>query len=37
VDGVAFDPLGARAQWWPGMMAASARERLRAVRPRSDL
>ncbi len=25
--------VGARAEWWPGMMVASARERLRAVRP----
>jgi metal-sulfur cluster biosynthetic enzyme len=25
--------VDARAEWWPGMMAASARERLRAVRP----
>jgi metal-sulfur cluster biosynthetic enzyme len=35
VDGVSsvevsVDP---RAEWWPGMMAGSARERLRAVRP----
>jgi len=28
--------VDARAQWWPGMMAASARERLRAVRPRPE-
>lgn len=25
--------VDARAEWWPGMMAESARERLRAVRP----
>jgi metal-sulfur cluster biosynthetic enzyme len=25
--------VDARAEWWPDMMAASARERLRAVRP----
>jgi metal-sulfur cluster biosynthetic enzyme len=35
VDGVGSVEVSvdARAQWWPGMMAASARERLRAVRP----
>ena len=35
VDGVGSVEVtvDARAQWWPGMMAASARERLRAVRP----
>jgi metal-sulfur cluster biosynthetic enzyme len=38
VDGVASVEVSvdARAQWWPGMMAASARERLRAVRPLPD-
>jgi metal-sulfur cluster biosynthetic enzyme len=37
VDGVSAVEVtvDARAQWWPGMMAASARERLRAVRPRA--
>jgi metal-sulfur cluster biosynthetic enzyme len=35
VDGVGSVEVtvDARAQWWPGMMSASARERLRAVRP----
>lgn len=35
VDGVGSVEVtvDARAQWWPGMMAASARQRLRAVRP----
>ncbi len=35
VDGVGSVEVtvDARAEWWPGMMAASARERLRAVRP----
>ena len=28
--------VDARAEWWPGMMTASARERLRAVRPLPD-
>ena len=38
VDGVSAIEVtvDARAQWWPGMMAASARERLRAVRPRPE-
>jgi metal-sulfur cluster biosynthetic enzyme len=35
VDGVSSVEVtvDARAEWWPGMMAASARQRLRAVRP----
>lgn len=35
VDGVGSVEVtvDARAEWWPGMMAASARQRLRAVRP----
>jgi metal-sulfur cluster biosynthetic enzyme len=35
VDGVGSVEVtvDARAPWWPGMMAAPARERLRAVRP----
>ncbi len=35
VDGVGSVEVtvDARAQWWPGMIAASARQRLRAVRP----
>ena len=38
VDGVGSVEVSvdARAQWWPGLMAASARERLRAVRPRPE-
>jgi metal-sulfur cluster biosynthetic enzyme len=35
VDGVGCVEVtvDARAEWWPGMMAAPARQRLRAVRP----
>jgi metal-sulfur cluster biosynthetic enzyme len=35
VDGVGSVEVtvDARAEWWPGMMPASARQRLRAVRP----
>ncbi len=38
VDGVGSVEVtvDARAEWWPGMMAASARQRLREVRPLPD-
>jgi len=38
VDGIGSVEVtvDARTEWWPGMMASSARERLRAVRPPPD-